>query len=180
MQDLLSFQNKSLKREKLPSKHWTKNVWLVKPAAMNQGRGIEIFHTYSDIVKFIGIQPTYSYWVVQKYLEKPLLYKQRKFDIRVWVIFTSKGEVFFYEKGYLRTSSANYDLKDDNNYTHLTNNWLQQHGEDYGKHEDGNTIGFEAFQEYLDEVFPQYKISVKEHFVPRMKDLIIDTFLWIK
>lgn len=89
---------------------------------MNQGRGIEIFHTYSDIVKFIGIQPTYSYWVVQKYLEKPLLYKQRKFDIRVWVIFTSKGEVFFYEKGYLRTSSANYDLKDDNNYTHLTNN----------------------------------------------------------
>lgn len=67
-------------------------MWLVKPAAMNQGRGIEIFHTYSDIIKFIGVQSAYSYWVVQKYLEKPLLYKQRKFDIRIWALFNSKGE----------------------------------------------------------------------------------------
>ena len=147
---------------------------------MNQGRGIEIFSSYSEIIKFIGIQPAYSYWVVQKYLEKPLLYKQRKFDIRMWVLFTSKGEVFFYDKGYLRTSSSEYDLKDDNNYTHLTNNCLQQHGDDYGKYEDGNTIGFEAFQIYLDQTFPQYNLNVQEHFIPRMKDLVIDTFLSIK
>ena len=98
----------------------------------------------------------------------------------MWVLFTSKGEVFFYDKGYLRTSSSEYDLKDDNNYTHLTNNCLQQHGDDYGKYEDGNTIGFEAFQIYLDQNFPQYNLNVQEHFIPRMKDLVIDTFLSIK
>lgn len=171
---------KTHKREKLPTKHCKNNVWLVKPAAMNQGRGIEIFHSYSEIVKFIGIQPAYSYWVIQKYLEKPLLYKQRKFDIRIWALFTSKNEVFFYDKGYLRTSSSEFSLNDENNYTHLTNNCLQQHGDDYGKHEDGNTIGFELFQQYLDETYPEYNLSVKEHFLPRMKDLVIDTFLSIK
>jgi len=60
---------RSLKREKVPLKHCMKNVWLVKPAAMNRGQGIEIFDNYSDIIKFIGIQQTSSYWVVQKYLE---------------------------------------------------------------------------------------------------------------
>lgn len=147
---------------------------------MNQGKGIEIFNNYKDIIKFIGIQPAYSYWVVQKYLEKPLLYKQRKFDIRIWAIFTSKNEVFFYNKGYLRTSSSNFSLDDENNYTHLTNNCLQQNGDDYGKHEDGNTVGFEAFQEYLDETYPEYDISVEDHLIPKMKDIVIDTFLSIK
>ena len=30
-------------KEKLPQKHCEKNIWLVKPAAANQGKGIEIF-----------------------------------------------------------------------------------------------------------------------------------------
>ena len=171
---------KSVKREKVPLKHCENNIWLVKPAAMNRGQGIEIFHNYSDIIKFIWIQPTYSYWVVQKYLEKPLLYKNRKFDIRIWALFTSKNEVFFCEKGYLRTSSADFSLNDDNNYTHLTNNCLQQHGDEYGKHEDGNTIGFEAFQEYLDTEHSDKHISIEKHIMPRMKDMVIDTFLCIK
>jgi len=111
---------------------------------------------------------------------KPLLYKQRKFDIRIWALFTSKNEVFFYEKGYLRTSSANFSLDDENNYTHLTNNCLQQFGDDYGKHEDGNTIGFEDFQAYLDKEFPYKHVNINDHFFPRMKDLVIDTFLCIK
>lgn len=29
-------------------------------------------------------------------------------------------------------------------------------------------------------MFPQYKINVREHFIPRMKDLIIDSFLATK
>ena len=44
---------KSVKREKVPLKHCENNIWLVKPAAMNRGQGIEIFHNYSDIIKFI-------------------------------------------------------------------------------------------------------------------------------
>jgi tubulin monoglycylase TTLL3/8 len=80
-------------------------MWLVKPANLNQGRGIEIFRTLKQILTFLGSKPLNSLWVVQKYIEKPLLYYGRKFDIRVWVIVTGRNEIYFYRKGYIRTSS---------------------------------------------------------------------------
>jgi len=46
----------------------------------------------------------YDTFVIQKYIEKPLLIKDRKFDIRVWVLLTFKGEAYFFEEGYIRTS----------------------------------------------------------------------------
>lgn len=49
-----------------------------------------------------------SVWIIQKYLEKPFLYKKRKFDIRLWVIVNDKFEIYFYREGYLRTSSDEY------------------------------------------------------------------------
>ena len=66
-------------------------MWLVKPAAMNQGRGIEIFKNLIDIQTFINSKTLNSHFIVQKYLERPLLYRNYKFDIRVWVLFTSKN-----------------------------------------------------------------------------------------
>ena len=35
--------------------------------------------------------------VIQKYIEKPFLYKNRKFDIRVWVLLTHKMEVYVFK-----------------------------------------------------------------------------------
>lgn len=147
---------------------------------MNRGRGIEIFHSKEDILKFISSKQLFTKWVVQKYIERPLLYKGRKFDLRVWAVFNYTGEVFFYKKGYVRLSSENYDLDDKNNYVHLTNNCLQQHGDKYGAHEVGNTIGYEDLQKFLDETYPDCNVSVEQHFIPRIKDLILDTFFCIK
>jgi hypothetical protein len=58
----------------------------------------------------------------------------------------------------------------------LTNNCLQKFGKNYGAHEEGNTVGFHVLQKFLDEMYPSYNLKVEEHFIPRMKDLIIDTF----
>ena len=152
------------------------NIWLVKPSNANQGRGIEIFSDLDDMLTFINTRPQFTCCVVQKYIERPLLFKGRKFDIRLWSLFTSKNEIFFYKYGYLRTSSDDYNLTNGNNYVHLTNNCLQQHGTNYGVHEEGNTVGFDVLQRLLDENYPEYHLSVEEHFIPRMKDLIIDSF----
>jgi hypothetical protein len=83
--------------------------------------------------------------VAQKYIERPLCFRSRKFDIRVWALFTNNRELFVYKKGYLRTSSDDYSVTNKNYQIHLTNNALQKNNDNYGKHEDGNTIGYEAF-----------------------------------
>jgi len=97
-------------------------MWVVKPAALNQGRGIEVFRNLRDITEFIYQKnQKESFWVVQKYIEKPFLYKTRKFDIRMWALVTEDFRIFVYRQGYLRTSSSEYDTNNRSNQVHLTN-----------------------------------------------------------
>lgn len=80
--------------------------------------------------------------MVQKYIEKPFLYKTRKFDIRMWALVTDDFRIYVFREGYLRTSSSEYDLQNSNNYVHLTNQCLQKNDKTYGTHEEGNTLMF--------------------------------------
>jgi hypothetical protein len=51
---------------------------------------------------------------------------------------------FFYNDGYLRTSSKEFnDKKCDDKFMHLTNDAVQKKGNDYGKYEKGNKTTFE-------------------------------------
>ena len=48
-------------------------------------------------------------FVIQKLIERPLLFNQRKFDIRMWVLINSSdGRCYLYREGYVRTSSKIY------------------------------------------------------------------------
>jgi len=51
-----------------------------------------------------------SSFIIQKYMEDPMLINNRKFDIRVWVLLTMDCRVFFFKEGYLRMTSSNYNL----------------------------------------------------------------------
>jgi hypothetical protein len=170
-------QNGFYYKEKLPAKHCSKNMWLLKPAALNQGRGIEVCRSVKEINTILKSKLPHSLWLVQKYIERPLLFKGRKFDIRVWAFATAKHDLFYYKHGYLRTSSSEYDPHASDNYIHLTNNCLQKFGDNYGAFEKGNTLPFQAFQEYLDQYFPQFNINFWTMILPRIKDLIIDSYL---
>ena len=71
--------------------------------------------------------------ILQKYIEKPLLYNRRKFDIRAYVVITSvngwiKG--YYLEEGYIRTSSKEYNTHNlSNRMIHLTNDAVQNHSD---------------------------------------------------
>lgn len=174
-------EKKQHKKEKVPAKHCADNLWMIKPAALNQGQGIEIFRNdLSAIKKFMESKPINSSWVIQKYIEKPLLYNGRKFDIRMWAVMTWKQELYFYKPGYLRTSSDAYSLDADTNYVHLTNNCLQQYGKKYGTFEEGNTVEFEMFKEYLRKKYPDNEIDFEGQILSRIKDLMIDCYLAVK
>ncbi len=168
-------------RERIPAKHCAENVWLIKPCAMNQGKGIEIFNNnLPEMRKFLQSKAPFSHWVVQKYIERPLLYTGRKFDIRMWTLITWKKEFYFYRYGYVRTSSDVYTLDSKLNYVHLTNNCLQKYGEKYGAFEDGNTLGFDKFTKYIAEQYPNAPLDFQTHLIDRMKDIMIDCFLAVK
>lgn len=51
-------------RERLPMKHCEKNIWLVKPTNMNQGRGIEIFSDLDKMLHFINTRSSGTLCVV--------------------------------------------------------------------------------------------------------------------
>jgi hypothetical protein len=48
-------------------------------------------------------------FVIQKLIEKPMLYHNRKFDLRTWCILNSAdGKIYVYNECYVRTSSSEY------------------------------------------------------------------------
>jgi len=78
-------------------------------------------------------------------MESPMLISQRKFDIRVWVLFTMDARVYLFKEGYLRLTSVPYNLTQESiarPECHLTNNAVQKNFGDYGKFENGNQLSF--------------------------------------
>ena len=92
-------------------------------------------------------------YIVQLYIENPLLYNKRKFDIRCYMLLTSQNGIlkgYWYPEGYIRTSSKEFTVKNFNKMIHLTNDAVQKKGEEYGKFESGNKISFLELQRFLD------------------------------
>ena len=53
---------------------------------------------------------------------------------------------------------------------------MQKYGENYGKHENGNTISFSSFSEYMRNTFNS-KVDFEKDVIPRVIDLIIDAYM---
>ena len=119
-------------------------------------------------------------FVVQKYIESPLLINKRKFDIRAWVLVTQDLKGYFFKEGYLRMSSTEYRTDENSREIHLTNNAVQKYTESYGHFEDGNQLSYNAFQKYLDENFPNQKIQVKSQLYKKMTEYVNMTLVATK
>lgn len=78
-------------------------------------------------------------YIVQEYLDRPLLYNRRKFDIRHYMLITTlygRMKAYWYSEGYIRTSSCEFTLNDlTEPMIHLTNDAIQKYGPMYGKYE---------------------------------------------
>jgi tubulin--tyrosine ligase len=159
-----------------------KNMWLVKAVNLNRGRCIKIGDSIDEIKKIIknfndGVfkeikesieehtentsnkkkvldfkKYKSSQVLVQKYIEKPLLYYGRKFDVRIWVLFDHINNVYVFKEGHLKTSSLNYNINLKDSYVHLTNYSVQKYNKEFSKYEVGNEVSFKEFK-VLDKLY---------------------------
>jgi hypothetical protein len=139
------------------SNYLGKNIWLLKRTNLNRGRQIKIFSDLKSILDEIEESKTKcNHLIIQKYIEAPLLYNNRKFDIRIWVLFTYISrtynfEVYVFKEGHLKACSEPFNLNSDDLYVHLTNYSVQKYNANFSKIEIGNEISFKTFQEDLDK-----------------------------
>ena len=151
-------------------------MWIAKPAGKSRGRGISIFANLKLLMEFIKGK----HYVVQKYIENPLIIQKRKFDIRQWVLITNWNPltVWFYDDSYIRFSAEDYFMESfDNKFIHLTNNSISKKSSNNPKFH-GNMWYDDELENYLDQVFGNN--PWKNKIRPKIKDIIIYTLLSVE
>ena len=93
-------------------------------------------------------------FIAQKYIENPMILKNRKFDLRVWVVVTDWNPltIWLFKKPYVRLPAHDYNPNDtDNNYAHLANNSVAAKADQTRTmyEIEGNMMFIEEFQEEL-------------------------------
>ncbi|KAL3280885.1 hypothetical protein HHI36_004113 [Cryptolaemus montrouzieri] len=113
------------------AKYWTeydtdghRNIWILKPGNKCRGRGIILVKYLKEVEKIMNLKLKY---VVQKYIERPFIIYNTKFDIRQWFLVTCTQPltIWMYKECYLRFSSQNYNLENFHESLHLTNYAVQ-------------------------------------------------------
>ena len=168
-------------------KHYSENtLWIIKPGeSTNRGKGIKVSSSLQEIKEIIGKNIENRTYILQKYIQNPLLINRRKFDIRCYALITSFAnqiQGYFFKDGYLRTSCKEFTLKNTKDkFIHLTNDAIQKNHEDYGKYESGNKLSYFDFQKFLNsngsnidffnDIYPQI-IEIVTESIASVKDIL--------
>ena len=175
----LSKQVGSRQKILIPKTHYKGyNIWLIKRANFNRGRQIHIMSNVGKLIneiKKIKNETNLHYLLLQKYIEDPLLYNLKKFDIRIWVLFTymfrdEKYEFYVFKEGHLKSCSENFNIVSNNLYVHLTNYSVQKYNENFSKDDIGNEISYEKFQNFLNQ--KSKKVNFKEDILTNIIHII--------
>ena len=94
------------------------NLWLVKPIDLSGWRGTSLFKALKNL--------NYSKYVITKYVTNVNLIKNKKYDLRLYILITSLNplKIYLYKDGLVRIASKKYSLDINSmgdKYIHLTN-----------------------------------------------------------
>ena len=98
--------------------------WILKPSVTNKGSNIVMCDDWKDIIDALDDMKEQREWVLQRYVEKPLLVLREghKFHLRVYVLCVGALKVYVFNQMLVLIAAHNYDADDtDDIYRHLTN-----------------------------------------------------------
>ncbi|ORC87375.1 tubulin---tyrosine ligase [Trypanosoma theileri] len=188
--------------ETLRSKSYRDTLWIAKSSSGCHGDDVEIFRNDSkglkSLLRYVDSRKESYMWVVQLYIDRPLLYHRRKFDIRCCVLLCAdQYEIYVHEELVMRMSSVEYGAHSatartaEGRLAHITNHCVQAEGEAYSAFEEGN----ELWKEHLDAVIrykgkrmlekgimhdganPNLEPSLKNTILPQIHHIILETLL---
>jgi tubulin polyglutamylase TTLL11 len=135
-----------------------KSVLIAKPTAGSQGDGIHLISKLKDLDSFLRTSTLDSYkYIVQRYINNPLIIDGKKFDLRLYVLVSSVNPLIVYlnDEGLARFCTQNYEPTNDKNlsnvYMHLSNYSLNKNSKEYKFTEvtteinDGSKRSMESF-----------------------------------
>ena len=150
------------------------NVWIVKPQGKSRGRGIACFNRLENIKAYLQHDLKES-WVVQKYVESPLLLNRKKFHIRQWCFVTDWNPlaVWFYSACYFPHCVEDFSLVNLGVHAHLSNNPVSATSAAYDA-ATGQVLSVEQFRAALREMVGTDAMW-EAKIVPQMKEIVVAT-----
>ncbi|KAK9835718.1 hypothetical protein WJX74_006570 [Apatococcus lobatus] len=103
-------------------------IWIAKPSITNQGAGICVFDRVSTLQAAVEAAEDLHEWVVQRYIDRPLLVDGRKFHLRAYVLCVGSLTAYVFDEILVLCAPDKYDaaLRElGNQRSHLTNTCLQ-------------------------------------------------------
>ena len=120
-----------------------KSLWIVKPVNMSRGRGVHLLKDLAEL-KYL-IKKSYDEKeipdLLSRYLDKPHLINNKKYDLRIYVLVTSFSPLRFYiyYNGLVRFATEDYHKDNlENIYIHITNYSINKNNLNYKSNQKNN------------------------------------------
>ncbi|XP_025191717.1 tubulin glycylase 3A-like [Melanaphis sacchari] len=137
------------------------NTWIIKPSSNCSGHGIMLSKDLQTIKQKITEENfSRNNYILQKYIERPLLVYTCKIDLRQWFLVTNMSPVvvWMYKEGYVRFCANSFSMQNMHESIHLSNVRLQMKYRKYRNPQvpDECMWDYRELQDYLRKIGQEY------------------------
>ncbi|XP_060842934.1 tubulin glycylase 3A-like [Rhopalosiphum padi] len=159
------------------------NLWIIKPSNCCSGIGIILERRLKNILKTIKDTNSFNKsYIIQKYIERPLLISKVKVDLRQYFLVTNTNpiQIWMYKEGYVRFCSKKFTIQDLGEEIHLSNVRVQSMNRKYriaGVPEEC-MWDYKQFKEYLKSIKKgdKWDTSIYPTICETLSTVVIESF----
>jgi hypothetical protein len=82
--------------------------FILKPENELSRKGVAIVRNHLELIQHLANFPNYHEWIIQEYIDNPLLFNDKKFHFRVYVVYLQNSEyqaAYIGKKGFIYTAN---------------------------------------------------------------------------